>query len=141
KDIEVFKYLGSMRDCGYQSVVGLQTSDDFRFVRLRWEVSVEREPRWNALAKGGSYSPYFSDIHLVINWHKDGREIKEFVHSYVRNEDYYFRPGLTWPHRTTSEMSVRILPSGCIFSHKGPTTFVPQDKASELLALLAVMNS
>ena len=38
-------------------------------------------------------------------------------------------------------MSVRVLPSGCIFADKGPTAFVPEDGPEGLLVLLAVMNS
>jgi hypothetical protein len=37
--------------------------------------------------------------------------------------EFFFRKGLTWPRRTTSGMSVRILPEGCIFADKGPTAF------------------
>src|SRR5207249_3539341 len=48
--------------------VGLQTSDDFRFLRLRCEISPDSigEGRpWLPFAKGGEYSPYHDDIHLI----------------------------------------------------------------------------
>ena len=144
--------------------VGLQTSDDLRFVRLWWEVSPQKTnigtiettseqyrqqtfkgKQWIPLAKGGAYSPYYSDIHLVVNWKRDAEDLKSYkdsqtgkAFSYLRNADFYFRRGLTWTSRTTSEISIRILPKGCIFSHKGPAVFAD---AKDLKYLLALMNS
>jgi hypothetical protein len=34
---------------------------------------------WVPLAKGGDYSPYYADLHLVVNWKNDGEEIKSWV--------------------------------------------------------------
>lgn len=109
--------------------VGLQTGDDFRFVRAFWEVDPDRIARsrdetrsgrrWVPFAKGGEYSPYWADIHLVVNYGNDGQELRDFSGSVIRNPQYYFRPGLTWPERTTSGFGPRILPSGCVFSHVG----------------------
>jgi hypothetical protein len=121
---------------------GLATADDFRFVRLWWEVAVNdlcppaahvSDPhgpycvlgtyQWFPLAKGGRYSPFFDDLHLVVNWKLDGADMKAFSGSVVRNQDFYFRKGLTWPRRTTSGMSVRLLPAGSVFADKGPSAF------------------
>jgi hypothetical protein len=53
------------------------------------------------------------------------------------SEDYYFRPGLTWPRRTQRGFSVRRLPAGCIFADKGPAVFAkPQAHEPFLLGLL-----
>ena len=121
--------------------VGLQTSDDFRFVRASWEVDPShiarsREEtragrRWCPFAKGGEYAPYYADLHLVVDWEHDGQHIRNFhtdVLGYsesrlIRSEEHYFQPGLTWSSRTNSAMAVRVLPAGCIFSHKGPALF------------------
>ncbi|MBA2442565.1 MAG: hypothetical protein H0V53_09195 [Rubrobacter sp.] len=132
----------------------LQTSDDFRFVRASWEVAPanvahNREEtlegkRWVPFAKGGEFSPYYSDVHLLVNWEREGEEIKSFVDSNgnlasrPQNTEFYFRPGLTWPLRTTSGISFRPLPDGGIFGHKGPAAFSPE---AELPAFLALMNS
>jgi len=57
---------------------GLATADDFRFVRAWWEISpptvgrgceeTVQGKRWAPFAKGGEYSPYYADVHLVVNW-------------------------------------------------------------------------
>lgn len=125
---------------------GLATADDFRFVRAWWEVPRESEARsreetmagkrWVPFAKGGAYSPYYADVHLVVNWERDGEEIRNFDRAFIRNEDFYFRPGLTWPRRTTSDITVRVLPAGSVFADKGPAAF-----CSSLMSTMGVFNS
>lgn len=149
----LFKELPPFEGDGRTVRVGLQTSDDFRFVRAWWEVPAERildasngpdwredlaafqawcrrrtheGKRWAPFAKGGEYSPFYADIHLVVNWERDGKEIRNFVdprtgrtYSRPQNTDYYFRPGLTWPERTTSGYCQQAMPAGIIPSTKG----------------------
>ncbi len=118
---------------------GLQTTDDFRFLRLAWEVSPSltgRGNRWVFFAKGGEYQPYWDDLHLVINWADNGAELKEYVSAkaeatlgkagwsrWINAWEDYFRPGLTFPERTTSDFSPRVLSADCIFSATGEAIF------------------
>lgn len=149
---------------------GLATADDFRFVRAWWEVDADRRldpveggaPDWREdlegfqewcrkrthqgkywvpFAKGGEYSPYYSDIHLVVNWKNEGEEMKAFSGSVIRNPDYYFRPGVTWPGSTVKGLNVRLLPPGCVFSHKGMVAFVQSRSDDGILEICAIMNS
>lgn len=156
-----FSELPRFEDGKRTARVGLQTSDDFRFVRAWWEVAPRRVvrsreetlegKRWAPFAKGGEYSPYYADVHLVVNWEGEGEEIKTYVSaSYpylkgkwewvVKHVDFYFRPGLTWPRRTDG-LSFRVLPAQCIFADKGPAAFVWENDHEQLHALAAVMNS
>lgn len=50
---------------------------------------------WVPFAKGGAYSLYYADLHLMVDWERDGEEIRSFDRAFIRNEDFYFRPGLT----------------------------------------------
>jgi hypothetical protein len=100
------------------------------------------------LAKGGSYSPFYADLHLVGNWAGDGKEIRNLfnpetgkLNSRPQNTEFFGRPGLTWPRRTQGGLSLRALPRGCIFADKGPAAFVADDAPDDLLALLALVNS
>lgn len=135
---------------------GLITGDNDRFVRLAWEVdessiATDRaETRqankcWVFYAKGGEYSPFFGDIHLVVNWHDDGREIQAFMGdngrlaSRPQNQQFYFRPGITYTERTASGFSPRVLPSGCIFDCKGP--IISPATQENTLAILGIAMS
>ncbi len=124
---------------------GLATGDDFRFVRAFWEVSPARiarsrdetraGKRWVPFAKGGEYSPYWADVHLVVNWGNDGEELRDYDRSRVQNAQYYFRPGLTWPRRTNSGFGTRVLPAGAISADKGPAV-IPSVEPYGLLGFL-----
>jgi hypothetical protein len=151
---QLFVELPSVEESGISVQHGASTKRDFRFLRLWWEVdpdSIDRNLRWAPFAKGGQYSPYYSDVHLLVNWENDAQEIHEYLverYPYLKGntgwvlhpENTYFRPGLTWPRRTGG-FSVRVLPRGCIFADKGPTAFVPDNDPDELMALLTLMNS
>jgi hypothetical protein len=99
------------------------------------------------IAKGGNFSPYYSAIYLVALWDRETDTFFAFTGLPHRPSlqpasfDYYFRPGLTWSRRTSSGISLRAMPCGCIFADKGPAAFVANDEPDELLALLAVANS
>ncbi|NEV62357.1 type II restriction endonuclease subunit M [Thiorhodococcus minor] len=141
---ETFVSLPSMSGIGGGAKCGLGTLDDFRFLRLWWEAPGEH---WIDFAKGGNFSPWYSDIHLLLSWQESGKELKQFVQDKVGSasrkiqaQDFYFRPGLTWPRRTNG-LSFRVMPAGCIFADKGPAAFVVDDDPDEIFGLCAVLNS
>lgn len=105
--------------------------------------------RWVPFAKGGEYSPYYADIHLVVNWENEGEEIKNNLNEKggVRSNvwmlrdtatNYFFRPGLTWTLARTMSFSPRTLPAGSIFGHVGSSLFT---SIRELLSFLSICNS
>jgi hypothetical protein len=123
--------------------VGLQTSDDARFVRAWWEVDLGRE-KWFPLAKGGRYSPFYCDFNLVVNWGSTGAELKAFNSSLyggthwsknLRNVDFYFRPGITYPRRM-ARFCPQAMPQGVITSVRGTGIYLP-DALPAHLALLS----
>jgi hypothetical protein len=147
----------------YTATRGAYTTDDFKYYRLAWEVPAASRAKtreetlgtlaYVPLAKGGAFSPYYADIHLVVRWHDDGAEAKAFLSAYRERKGWgtdwsaclngysqYFRRGLTWPRRTNG-LSFRVLPAGSIFGDKGPAAFVEGDSPELLLALSALANS
>lgn len=59
-------------------MVGLQTSDDARYVRYVWEIPPDRN-RWRIHAKGGGYTRWCGNNRWIIDW-EPGR------HAYVRSK-------------------------------------------------------
>jgi hypothetical protein len=122
--------------------VGLQTGDDFRFVRTSWEIHAQPKsmaPRWFPFAKGGSFSPYYADVYLKLNWSEEGRELRGFSGSVLRNTEYYFKPGIVFPRRT-SRFCPRVFPSNAIFSNSGQVAFAHSRKLQLLALLYALPN-
>lgn len=141
----VFTTNPNMTQGGGSTKCGLGTLDDFRFLRLWWESTAQR---WVHFAKGGSFSRWYSEVPLVLDWQSEGLELKTFVEAKVGSasrkiqaQDFYFRAGLTWPRRTQGGFGIRALPAGCIFADKGPAVFIDGDLPDRLLALLAITSS
>ncbi len=155
-DKKVLSLFGSLKSVAASEIsvqYGASTKNDFRFLRLWWEVNSQLigiERRWILYAKGGHFSPYYADVQLLVNWANNAQEIRNYLverYPYLAGqtdwvlhpESSYFLPGLTWASRTTSKISFRPLPCNCIFTSKGPAAFV-QGQA-DLMFLLALANS
>jgi hypothetical protein len=143
----MFTDLPPLEGHGAEVRQGLATGDDFRFVRAFWEVDPRRiarsreetfqGKRWVPFAKGGEYSPFWADIHLVVDFERDGERLRQFEGSRPQNMQYFFRPGVTWPRRTQAGFNPSLLPAGCAFADKGPGIFpVASVDSRALLGLL-----
>ena len=128
---------------------GLATGDDYRFYRVWWEISFNRDNKeWVPISKGGEYSPFIDDIHLVANWKKDGEEYWNFINPRTGRSfsniwmlpgtisKHFFNPGISFPQRTTSGFAPKILPQGSIFSHMSMTIFPNSEENLQLTLML-----
>lgn len=103
--------------------VGLQTGSNARFTRAWWEVAPEgaepRRRRWPWFVLGGGSQPWMAPLSIVLWWHENGAEVKQFVTKYghpsrrIMSEDFYFRPGLSWTLRAV-RLVPYVIPAGCI---------------------------
>ena len=144
-----FKVLRPFESNGRVAKQGLATADDLRFVRAWWAVpAVTIAARWYLYSKGGRRSPFYGDPSVLVNWEKDGAEIKNNLNDRggVRSnvwmlrdtaERYFQRDGLTWPLRGV-RYSAQAVARGAIFSVAGKMAFAP---VTELPGLLAIFNS
>jgi hypothetical protein len=109
---------------------GFRTWDDFRFVRLHWEVnpaSVGQHKTWEPLTKGGAFSRYRSNVHLLANT-KDNIAESRAINIAKNGTDaqarqassYWRRPGITYSIRSQKGFSARVMPAGCLFTGQGP---------------------
>ena len=126
---------------------GIATGDNFRFLRTRWEVSPRslKSNEWVTYAKGGASTLWVSDFSLVVLWSEDGREIKANAQQCygsasrtVKNEDVFFKPGLTYTQVTVKGFFARALPEGAVFDMKGPLVLV---KTGGLYRALGILSS
>jgi len=131
--LDLFSNLSVLSSAGFEVKLGLQTGDNDRFLRLKWEIPescLGMAARWVPYAKGGEYSPFYDDVHLVVNWKFDGKEIKTKASDMygsetrtVKCQEYYFRAGLNYPLVTVKGINVRLLPADCICDNGGPGIF------------------
>lgn len=128
---------------------GLATSCNERFLRYAWEVE-DNDNQYVPYAKGGGSDRWWRTITSKVRWGENGAEIKAAVdaaypylkgqvHWVVKNENYYFKPGLTFSFVNKHRLSVRRLPVGAIFDVGGSAIFSHEAEQENLL--LAYLNS
>ncbi|PWU00488.1 MAG: hypothetical protein C5B53_03950 [Candidatus Melainabacteria bacterium] len=136
---------------------GLATTDNQRFVRSYWDIPEEDlGPVWVPYIKGAGSERWYSENNFVVKWGKDGSEIKQaVVEAYpylkgksswvVKNEQFYFKPGLCFSFINKHRLAVRRLPAGsifdvassAIFSNNGDEDFLFAYLNSSLLSKMA----
>lgn len=135
---------------------GLATTDNARFLRLWWEVSIRKiglgfqnaadakasNRKWYPLNKGGEYRKWYGNKDYLVDWRDDGKEMKEAVvaryggGSYtkeIRSEQYYFVNSITWNALTSAETSFRRSDYGALFDSAGSSMF-PCDDWCQIIA-------
>lgn len=142
--------------------VGIQTSDNFRFLRFWWELGIEhigfdcksqdecisRQEKWYPLMKGGSFKKWYGNQEYCINYWKNGYELKAWADPLYNNSgwsriikspEFYFRSGLTYTAVSSKGFAVRQMSDGFCFDHTGNGIF--QDDRRILNSLLGILNS
>lgn len=132
---------------------GMATADNERFLRFWFEVNFKKcgfkynsseealksGLKWFPYNKGGEYRKWFGNNLHLVNWENDGHSIKNSKGSVIRNQNYYFRKGITWSSLTYAAISMRYSPTGFLFDSKGPVIFPVNEEHLEYL--LALNNS
>ena len=130
---------------------GLATGSNERFVRFWQEINYNKsywysnsDSKWYPYNKGGDYRKWYGNNENVVNWEKDGLEIKNFkdskgkLRSRPQNESYYFKKGVTYSLIGNSNFCARSYGDGFIFD-VGGSGFFPEEK--DYYFLLGLVNS
>jgi len=140
---------------------GMATSDNLQFLRLWYEEAqieisygcrsrIEAQQsakKWFPYNKGGAFRKWYGNNLYVVNWLNDGDQIKNTValkYPYlngntdfvVKNQNYYFKAGLTWSSLSSGAISFRYSPEGFLFDAKGQMLF-----GEDVVNLMAFLNS
>lgn len=140
--------------------VGMATANNDRFIRLWHEVDfhnvgigfANRETahnsslKWFPFTKGGTFRKWYGNNDYLVNWYKDGEEIRNFsdpetgrIRSHNYNLDYIFQPALTWGTIASGKPSFRYCPQGYLYSNSGYGMFF-NDKGP-IYEILSLLNS
>ena len=147
------KTLGSV----YRTITGSTTGENALFLRLWYEVKKDKIGlkintdykgigyRWIPCNKGGGYRKWIGNFDYVINWDKDGEELKAFAtiknngkhwSRFLKSLDCFYLPGITWSKVTSSDFSARYMPQGFIME-SAANAILPKDiDTNKLLGLL-----
>ena len=131
----------------------MATGDNNRFVRLWNEVSfinigfsLTREEastsgyKWFPYSNGGESKKWYANYLHVVNWANDGEILQQEKHESGRirahnfNLDKIFKSGLTWSLINTSYSTIRVLPTGFLFSSGAPSLFATNVDDTNVIA-------
>lgn len=104
----------------------------------------KREGKWFPYCNGGAYRKWYGNNDDVVNWYRDGFDVKNFVddkgkqRSRPQNQQYYYHEGGTWSAISSSLFSIRYFPEGFLFSNAGMAIYASHSK---LLYLIGFLNS
>ncbi|WP_233998420.1 BREX-1 system adenine-specific DNA-methyltransferase PglX [Pseudoalteromonas sp. T1lg48] len=113
---------------------GIDTGDNEKFLRAWFEI--ESSEKWVPYLKGGGVKRWYGNREFVINWDEDGKELKSFPKSNLRNSKNFFKEGINWT-RIGIKPSFRYFEEGFIFDSTGPCIF----KDGDISSLLGYLNS
>ena len=142
--------------------VGLQTSNNERFIRFWHEVAYTKMRfgvasgeetkktggKWFPHNKGGEYRKWYGNFDYVVDYENDGFDIKaekarnlalgliEKKNSQCWNSEFYFKESLTWSRISSSNFAIRYSPKGAVFDTAGTAIFADTDTLKYLLGLL-----
>ena len=118
---------------------GMTTADNNRFLRFWFEVDKRQlDKKWYKTHKGGEFRKWYGNDENVVNWQDNGRELKAFSGSVIRNEDYYFHRCITWNDISSSRTGFRYIAGNSISNASGPSVY---DNSDRLLYSLGLCNS
>lgn len=116
--------------------VGLQTSDDDRFVRRWWEIKEDQigeKYYWYEL--GGDDFTYYNSSESTILWEDGGKEVMNYEKSYPRNSEYYGNRGINF-RKFSKVFTARLQPEGHIFSDATRFVYTEEVEDEALLGYL-----
>lgn len=122
---------------------GLATGDNNQFLRAWYEIDIHRfnksarsveealgsKKKWFPYNKGGYFRKWYGNNIYVVNWEKDGYEIRNFkdskgkIRSRPQNIGFYFKPCLSWSKVSSGTIAFRFYPGGFIFDVAGCCIF------------------
>lgn len=128
---------------------GIKTGDNDQFVRLWYEVSINKTTlqngeKWYPYNKGGDYRRWYGNNINLVNWENKGEKIKNFrredgrLRSRPQNLSFMGREGLTYTDISSTYFGIRWSASGFIFDATGSMIFSNDKfKQNYLLGLLS----
>lgn len=139
---------------------GMTTADNERFLREWYEVvfskigfgiktidiAIKSGYKWYPYNKGGTNRKWYGNNDLVVNWHNDGFEIRNFrdekkgrIRSHNYNLEYSFRESGTWTAICSGNIMVRYSAPGALFDSKGASVFA--HSTDSLMYIIGLLNS
>jgi len=105
--------------------------------------AVRSGARWFPYNKGGEFRRWWGNQQHLVNWERDGSEIKAFgtenggrQRSAVRNPHTHFQPSVSWSDITSGAPAFRTYPQGFLHDVTGMSVFGDNYQRERLISFL-----
>ena len=132
-------FFNSFNNCKLGEMVelveGIHTRDNERFLRMWHEIDIKQSAlllftysaKWYAYNKGGLFRQWYGNNEYVVNWEKNGQDIRNFPKASIGACTHFFEEGITFTFLTSSVNSFRYSPNGHLYDMAGPCIY-PNNK-------------
>lgn len=124
---------------------GMDTGSNKKFLRRWFEISISKfsyknsiDTKWYPYNKGGGFRRWYGNNEYVLNWENDGKKLKNYSSSNLRNKQFYLKPGITWSTVSSGSLNARVFQEGFFFDNGGSCLF---KKELSLESVFALLNS
>lgn len=119
--------------------VGMQTSNNDKYLRIWWEIKAgdmtsQNPPKWIKYLKGGDYRKWYGNLWFLLFYNYDPSFILKQPHARVLDLSYLAKEKCTWTDLTTGSNSFRLAPRDTFYDISGHCYFPSADRQYELLA-------
>ena len=126
-------------DYYFKSGHGILSGCDNEMLRIWHEVSLNKigfnlsstkefhqtDKIYAPIAKGGSFRTWYGNLDMISKYDVNTLKFMERYPKFtLQNIDKYFHEALSWSLELTNwKLSIRYMPNGCLFAHRGPCIF------------------
>ena len=157
KFINVFETGTKLKEL-FKPYQGMASSNNLRFLRFWNEISRNNfndncpnlketsllDIKWYPYNKGGWFRKWYGNYEFVVNWYRNGKEVKLFVDELnktkpggrLKNQSEYFKKSITWSALTAGAFGVRYSDKNAIFDVSGSSIFPDEKSKYELIGIL-----
>lgn len=125
--------------------VGMQTSNNAKYLRYWWEVShselaieASMPPKWLFYLKGGAFRRWWGNLDYVFHYNRDPSYVLDQPNATVLPLERASDPKITWTDFTSGSFSARVAPTGTFHDISGHCFYPPE---AELSWVLGYANS
>ncbi|MEF2609465.1 MAG: BREX-1 system adenine-specific DNA-methyltransferase PglX [Faecalicoccus sp.] len=158
KEFQLFSKYKKIGDI-FETRGGMTTGNNGLFLRLWYEIDINKfktglsneeaaksEYKWFPYNKGGDYRKWYGNMNYVIDWFKDGKNIKNYkLEQRKINPNYniaiaglnsMFNPQISWSLVSAGNFGVRYYPQGFLFDVAGSSVLPNKENEKYVLAYL-----
>lgn len=126
-----------------QAQEGLKTGDNDKFIRFWTEIEFSKtmmgeatKPKWIYHTKGGDFKKWYGNQECVLNFERDGEELKSFKGASLTGYQKYGKPCISYSRITSAKTAFRYTCAGAIPNMAGLAIYTSDDLLFYILGWL-----